>query len=69
MSIQRTHQWRGVIEEYRPLLQIPEGTVAVTLREGGTPMVHSEWLSGLTGAEVWLRSRATTPRARSRIAA
>ena len=48
----RTHQWRGVIEEYRDLLEIPEGTPAVTLREGGTPLVHSEWLSGLTGAEV-----------------
>ena len=61
MSIQRTHQWRGVIEEYRPLLQIPEGTVAVTLREGGTPMVHSEWLSGLTGAEVWLKVEGDNP--------
>ena len=29
------HQWRGVIEEYRDLLEIPPGTPAVTLREGG----------------------------------
>ena len=48
----RTHQWRGVVDEYRDLLQIPEGTAAVTLREGGTPLVFSEWLSGLTSAEV-----------------
>lgn len=57
----RTHQWRGVVEEYRPLLDIPEGTPAVTLREGGTPLVHSEWLSGLTGAEVWLKVEGSNP--------
>jgi len=57
----RTHQWRGVIEEYRPLLDIPEGTPAVTLREGGTPLVFSEWLSGLTGAEVWLKVEGSNP--------
>ena len=57
----RTHQWRGVIEEYRSLLEIPEGTAAVTLREGGTPLVHSEWLSGLTRAEVWLKVEGDNP--------
>ncbi len=60
-TIQQTHQWRGVIEEYRELLDIPEGTAAVTLREGGTPLVHSEWLSGLTGAEVWLKVEGDNP--------
>jgi threonine synthase len=59
--ITRTHQWRGVIEEYRQLLDIPEGTVAVTLREGGTPMVLSEWLCGVTGAEVWLKVEGDNP--------
>ncbi|MBS42234.1 MAG: threonine synthase [Nocardioides sp.] len=57
----RTHQWRGVIEEYRDLLDIPAGTPAVTLREGGTPLVHSEWLSGLTGGEVWLKVEGDNP--------
>ena len=57
----RTHQWRGVIEEYRDLLQIPEGTPAVTLCEGGTPLVRSEWLSGLTRAEVWLKVEGDNP--------
>ena len=57
----RTHQWRGVVEEYRDLLEIPEGTPAVTLREGGTPLVHSEWLSGLTGAEVHLKVEGDNP--------
>ncbi|MCW2813301.1 MAG: L-threonine synthase, partial [Nocardioides sp.] len=56
-----THQWRGVIDEYRDLLDIPEGTPSVTLREGGTPLVHSEWLSGLTGAEVHLKVEGNNP--------
>ncbi|NYE37711.1 threonine synthase [Nocardioides cavernae] len=54
-------QWRGVIEEYRDLLELPEGLAAVTLREGGTPLVHSEWLTGLTGGEVWLKVEANNP--------
>lgn len=55
------HQWRGVIEEYRELLDVPEGTTAVTLREGGTPLVDSGWLSELTGAEVWLKVEGNNP--------
>ncbi len=56
-----SHQWRGVIEEYRDLLDIPAGVPAVTLREGGTPLVHSEWLSGISGAEVWLKVEGDNP--------
>ncbi len=56
-----THQWRGVIEEYRSLLDIPEGTPAITLGEGGTPLVSSHWLSGVTGGEVWLKVEGDNP--------
>ena len=55
------HQWKGVIEEYRELLDIPQDTPAVTLREGGTPLVHSDWLSGLTGGDVWLKVEGNNP--------
>ena len=55
------HQWRGVVEEYRDLLDIPDGVEAVTLREGGTPLVHSGWLSGLTGGEVHLKVEGDNP--------
>ena len=55
--------WRGVIEEYRPLLDIPPDVDAVTLREGGTPLVHSAWLSGLTGGAGIARAAALTTRA------
>ena len=56
-----THQWLGVIEEYRDRLDLPEGTPTITLREGGTPMVRSGWLSGLLGAEVWLKVEGNNP--------
>ena len=55
------HQWRGVIEEYRGWLQIPEQTPTITLREGGTPMVGSRWLSELTGGQVWLKVEGDNP--------
>ena len=54
-------QWRGVIEEYRPLLDIPDGVPAITLGEGGTPLVASEWLSGVTGGSVWLKVEGDNP--------
>ena len=55
------HQWRGVIEEYGDRLDLAGGTPTITLREGGTPLVHSGWLSGLTGAEVWLKVEGDNP--------
>ena len=48
---------RGVPRPPRP----PRGYAAVTLREGGTPLVHSDWLSGLTGGEVWLKVEGDNP--------
>ncbi len=54
-------QWRGVIEEYRDWLPLPEGTPTFTLREGGTPLVDSPWLSELTGAEVWIKVEGNNP--------
>ena len=57
----RVHQWRGVLEEYRSWLDIPESTPTITLREGGTPLVDSPWLSELTGAEVWLKVEGDNP--------
>ena len=61
MSAGPTHQWRGVIEEYRDLLDLPEGTPAVSLGEGGTPLVRSGWLSAVTGGEVWLKVEGDNP--------
>jgi len=55
-------QWRGVIEEYRTLIDLlPDDLEPVTLREGGTPLVPSAWLSDLTGGAVWLKVEGDNP--------
>ena len=56
-----THLWRGVIEEYRTRLPVSDETPVVTLREGGTPLVPSAWLSGLTGCSVYLKVEGSNP--------
>ncbi len=35
------HLWRGVVEEYRDRLPILGTAAAVTLGEGGTPLVRA----------------------------
>ncbi|WP_156726114.1 threonine synthase [Streptomyces apocyni] len=55
------HQWRGIIEEYRDRLPVSEKTPVVTLGEGGTPLVHAEVLSELTGCEVHLKVEGANP--------
>jgi threonine synthase len=55
-------QWRGVIEEYRDYLDlVPRDLEAVTLREGGTPLVRSDWLSARSQGEVWLKVEGDNP--------
>ena len=49
---------RGVPRPPRP---VPRARPSITLREGGTPLVHAQWLSGLTGAEVWLKVEGDNP--------
>ncbi|GAB2600798.1 threonine synthase [Streptomyces capparidis] len=56
-----THQWRGVIEEYRTRLPVDPGTQVVTLLEGGTPLVPAQVLSERTGCEVYLKVEGANP--------
>ena len=56
-----THQWHGVIEEYRDRLPVSDSTPVVTLREGGTPLVAAGHLSELTGCEVHLKVEGQNP--------
>ncbi|GAC1385315.1 MAG: threonine synthase [Marmoricola sp.] len=56
-----SRQWRGVLEEYADRLDIPAGTPTITLREGGTPMVPSAWLSQVTGGDVWIKVEGDNP--------
>jgi threonine synthase len=55
------HPWRGVIEEYRDRLPAVAGLAAVTLGEGGTPLVRAKQLSDLTGCDVWLKCEGVNP--------
>jgi threonine synthase len=57
------HQWQGVVEEYRSLLDISEDIPAVTLGEGGTPLIKADKLSDATGAEVWVKYEGLNPTA------
>jgi threonine synthase len=53
--------WRGVIEEYRARLPVDPGVEAVTLLEGGTPLVPARHVSELTGCDVWLKVEGANP--------
>jgi len=57
----RTHQWRGVIEEYRDRLPVSDATPVISLREGGTPLVRANVVSEVTGCEVWLKVEGANP--------
>ena len=55
------HQWRGVIREYADRLPVTESTKVITLGEGGTPLVHAQKLSELTGSTVYLKVEGMNP--------
>ncbi|WP_377269382.1 threonine synthase [Peterkaempfera sp. SMS 1(5)a] len=56
-----THQWRGLIEEYRDRLPVTAATPVVTLLEGGTPLVPAPLLSERTGCDVFLKVEGANP--------
>lgn len=51
--------WRGVIHEYRD--RLPAIQNIVTLGEGGTPLIHSPWLSEVVHGDVWLKVEGDNP--------
>jgi threonine synthase len=54
--------WRGVVEEYRDYLDlVPDDLEPVSLGEGGTPLVRSDWLSVRADAAVWLKVEGDNP--------
>lgn len=61
MTTNGTHQWRGIIEEYRERLPVTDTTPVVTLGEGGTPLVPAQVLSERTGCEVYLKVEGANP--------
>ena len=55
------HLWRGVIREYADRLPMLDGAPVITLGEGGTPLIHAERLTELTGADVWVKYEGMNP--------
>ena len=53
--------WRGVIEEYRERMPFGPDVQVVSLGEGGTPLVHSTWLSELVRGEVHVKVEGQNP--------
>jgi len=56
-----THQWRGVIQEYRDRLPVAADAPVVTLLEGGTPLGPAQLLSERTGCDVYLKVEGANP--------
>lgn len=56
-----THQWRGVIEEYKNRLPINPKTPIVTLGEGGTTLVYACTLSEMLNNQVYLKVEGMNP--------
>ena len=53
--------WPGLIEAYRPRLAGAADWTAITLREGGTPLLPAGHLSELTGCDVYLKVEGLNP--------
>jgi threonine synthase len=53
--------WRGIIAEYAASLPVPAGVPAVTLGEGGTPLLPAPVLSKLTDCTVYLKIEGVNP--------
>lgn len=56
-----SHQWRGVIKEYRDFLPVSDKTPVVTLGEGGTPLVYACKLSEQLQNQVWVKVEGMNP--------
>src|SRR5699024_1377684 len=61
MAAAHRHQWRGVVEEYRELLDVGADVPAVTLGEGGTPLIPARQLSERVGARVHVKYEGMNP--------
>jgi threonine synthase len=53
--------WRGVIEEFKDRLPVSGATPIVTLLEGGTPLIPSQYVSEIVGRDVYLKFEGMNP--------
>lgn len=57
----RCNHWPGVIEVYRDLLPVTETTPVVTLNEGNTPLLESNYLGPRAGIELYFKLEGSNP--------
>jgi threonine synthase len=55
------YQWNGLINEFREYLPVSEKTPVITLNEGNTPLIYSNYLSSIIGANVYLKYEGLNP--------
>ncbi|HPU12497.1 MAG TPA: threonine synthase [Aeromicrobium sp.] len=53
--------WRGVINEYRDRIGLDPNAPVISLGEGGTPLIHSAWLSNLVAGDVFVKVEGDNP--------
>ncbi len=53
--------WRGVINEYRDRIGLDPAAPVISLGEGGTPLIHSAWLSNLVAGDVFVKVEGDNP--------
>ncbi len=58
-------KWKGIIHKYGKYLPVTDKTPIITLHEGNTPLIYSNFLSQLVGggAEVYLKYEGLNPTA------
>lgn len=54
-------KWQGLIHHYRKYLPVNDSTPIVSLHEGNTPLIHSDYLSQLTGLKVYVKYEGLNP--------
>lgn len=55
------YQWKGLINEFREYLPVSEKTPVITLNEGNTPLIYSNNLSSIIGANIYLKYEGLNP--------
>lgn len=53
--------WKGLIQEFTEFLPVSEGTPALSLHEGNTPLIHCRNLSEELGIELYVKYEGANP--------
>jgi len=53
--------WTGLINHYREYLPVTDKTPVITLYEGNTPLIPTEFLNKITGLQVFLKYEGLNP--------